>query len=122
MGQPVKLSDSLVLDARVTGEVTERSIAGQIEFWAGLGRAIEPLLRGDKVMVLKRLGSTKPLSDCLKQIGLRKGRQQLAKVLLERPFPHYEALPGRPGLIVRTSKDGKRITGRFQNRNFVPAA
>ena len=46
MGQPVKLSDSLVLDARLTGEVAERSIAGQIEFWAGLGRALDSLLRG----------------------------------------------------------------------------
>lgn len=34
MSQPVKLSDGLVLDARITGEIAERSIAGQIEFWA----------------------------------------------------------------------------------------
>ena len=46
MGQPVKLSESLVLDARLTGEVAERSIAGQIEFWAGLGRGVESLSRG----------------------------------------------------------------------------
>ena len=46
MSQPVKLSTSLILDARLTSEITERSIAGQIEFWARLGRAIEPLLQG----------------------------------------------------------------------------
>jgi hypothetical protein len=46
MSQPVKLSDELVLDARLTGEIAERSIAGQIEFWANLGRAIEPLVSG----------------------------------------------------------------------------
>ena len=39
MSQPVKLSDSLVLDARLASEVVERSIAGQIEFWARVGRA-----------------------------------------------------------------------------------
>ena len=38
MSQPVKLSDSLVLDARLAGEAVERSIAGQVEFWARLGR------------------------------------------------------------------------------------
>ena len=65
MGQPVKLSESLVLDARVTGEVAERSIAGQIEFWAGLGRAVESVLRADKVLALKRRGETVPLSACL---------------------------------------------------------
>ena len=41
MGQPVKLSDELVLDARLTGEIAERSLAGQIEYWAKLGRAAE---------------------------------------------------------------------------------
>ncbi|MDB4917603.1 MAG: ParD-like antitoxin of type bacterial toxin-antitoxin system [Gemmatimonadetes bacterium] len=30
---PVKLSDELVLDARVTSAGAKRSIAGQIEFW-----------------------------------------------------------------------------------------
>ena len=44
MSQPVKLSDELVLDARLTSKAAERSIAGQIEFWAQLGRAIEPLV------------------------------------------------------------------------------
>ncbi len=36
MGQPVKLSDELVCDARITAELSERSIAGQIEFWRKL--------------------------------------------------------------------------------------
>ena len=44
MSQAVKLSDALVLDARVAGEVVERSIAGQVEFWARLGRSVEVLL------------------------------------------------------------------------------
>jgi hypothetical protein len=47
MSQPVKVSDTLAQDARLMGEAADRSIAGQIEFWARLGRAIEPLLRGD---------------------------------------------------------------------------
>ena len=33
MSQPVKISDELILDARLTAEIAERSIAGQIEFW-----------------------------------------------------------------------------------------
>lgn len=121
MGQPVKLSDSLVLDARVTGEVSQRSMAGQIEFWAGLGRAIEPLLRGDDVLALKRLGAAKPLSECLRQISTRKGRARLTDVLRQRPFPHYEAVRGKPGRIVRIEKDGTRTMGKFQNRRFIPA-
>ena len=46
MGQPVKLSDELVLKARVAGEASRRSIAGQVEYWARLGKSIDALLEG----------------------------------------------------------------------------
>ncbi|MFN5273219.1 MAG: TA system antitoxin ParD family protein [Planctomycetota bacterium] len=52
MSQPVKLSDELVDDARAVVPFSQRSIAGQIEFWAGLGKSIEPLLRGDRALSL----------------------------------------------------------------------
>jgi hypothetical protein len=121
MGQPVKISDNLVLDARLVGEVAERSIAGQIEFWAGLGRAIEPILRTENVLALKRLGAAKPLSACLQQIGTPQGRKRLKAVLQQSPFPHYEPASGRPGYIVRIESDGTRTIGRFRNRRFVAA-
>ncbi len=41
MSQPVKLSDDLVLDARLTGEAAERSIAGQVEYWASCSQPLE---------------------------------------------------------------------------------
>ncbi len=53
---------------RLTGEVAERSIAGQIEFWAKLGRAVEPLRQGVQVMALSRAGAAKPLSECLDSV------------------------------------------------------
>jgi hypothetical protein len=65
VSQPVKRSDSLTLDARLTAEVAQRSIAGQIEFWVGLGRAIEPLLRGREALALLKANALRPLSECL---------------------------------------------------------
>jgi hypothetical protein len=117
MSQPVKVSDSLVLDARLTGEVAERSIAGQIEFWARLGRAIEPLLRGDKALALRRSGDTMPLSECLRLVDTEEGRIRLEEHLKTVPFPHYEPAD-RPGFLVRIEEDGKRTIGRFVNRKF----
>jgi len=61
MSQPVKLSDGLVLDARLTGQIVQRSIAAQVEFWARLGRAMEPLLQGVQSLALCRAGAAKPL-------------------------------------------------------------
>lgn len=117
MGQPVKLSESLVLDARITGEVAERSIAGQIEFWASLGRGIESLLRNDRALALKKRGETVPLSACLKSVHTRTGQKHLAAVLSARPFPHFEPAVAL-GLITKIDEDGTRTVGRFVQRKF----
>lgn len=121
MSQPVKISDALVLDARLTGEAAERSIAGQIEFWARLGRAIEPLLRGDQALALRRAGDARLLSDCLRDVDSSEGRRRVAEHLKSRPFPHYEPTES-PGVLVRIEENGRRTLGRFVNRRFEPVA
>lgn len=123
MSQPVKLSDGLVLDARLAGEIVERSIAGQVEFWASLGRSVELLLQGRQVMSLRRNAEAQPLSEALASVDTAAGRQRVAEVLAARPFPHFEQAPGHPGLLVRTDADGTETIGRFVNRVFeaVPA-
>lgn len=40
MGMPVKLSDELVASARTEAASTDRSITGQIEHWAKIGRSV----------------------------------------------------------------------------------
>jgi hypothetical protein len=121
MGQPVKLSDALRLDARLTGEIAERSIAGQIEYWANLGRAIEPPLHGAHALALCRAAAARPLSSALASVDSAGGRRRVADYLATRPFPHYEAAPGRPGLLVRIEADGRRTVGRFVSRRFQAA-
>ena len=118
MSQPVKISDDLVLDARLVGEILKRSIAGQIEFWAQLGRAIEPLLEGVRVLALQRAGRVKPLSACIDSVDTPAGRRRLAEYLQTRPYPRYEPAPGKPGWLVRIDKNGRKTVGRFVNRRF----
>ena len=118
MGQPVKISDELVLDARLTGEIAERSIAGQIEFWAQLGRAIEPLLDGAHALALRQAGTVRPMSECLQAVDTDAGRQRVTDYLKGQPFPHYQPAPDRPGLLVRIESDGTQTIGRFVNRQF----
>lgn len=118
MSQPVKLSDELVLDARLAGEALERSIAGQIEFWARLGRAVEPVLQGRQAKALAEGPAVAAVSDCIKIVGAERGEQQLRDYLRGRPFPHYEPAPGSKGLLIRTEANGKKTIGRFVNREF----
>ena len=122
MGQPVKLSDSLVLDARIAGEAVERSIAGQVEFWARLGRSVELLLEGQQVLALCRNGVARSISECLESVDSPEGRQRVADFLGSGPFPHYQPHPDRPGLLVRIDADGSRTVGRFVGRQFQPVA
>jgi hypothetical protein len=122
MSQPVKISDELILDARLTAEVAERSIAGQIEFWAQLGRAIEPLLEGSRALALRRAGAATPLSECLASVDSSTGRRRVVEYLEAGPFPHYQPVPGSPGLVVRVEADGTRTVGRFVGREFQATA
>lgn len=122
MSQPVKLSDELVLEARTLGSITERSIAGQVEFWARLGKAIEPLLRGDRALALKHSGTVRPLSKILESVDSTEGRERVRTYLENRPFPHFEPCPNEPGMLIKIDEDGTRTRGRFVNRAFVEAS
>jgi len=120
MSQPVKLSDDLVLDARITSAVAQRSIAGQIEFWASLGRAVEVLLRSPEVVTLKQMKKNKPLLTALEPVGTPAGDKKVTDFLKAQPFPHYESASKKPGMVVRIEMDGTRTVGRFVQRQFVP--
>lgn len=120
MSQPVKLSDSLVLDARLAGETVERSIAGQVEFWARLGRSVDLLLEGQQVLKLCRSAAAQPLSSCLASVDTPVGRRRVTAYLQGQPFPHYRPHPQKPGLLERIDEDGTRTLGRFVNRQFKP--
>jgi hypothetical protein len=127
MSQPVKLSDALVLDARIAGVAQERSIARQVEFWAKLGRSVELLLEGGQVLKLCRSVGATPLADLVDVIDTPVGREKLKSYLESEPYPHFKALSSRAGMLVgagtlvRIEENGKRTVGRFVNREFIPS-
>ncbi|MEI6257019.1 MAG: hypothetical protein WCQ77_10295 [Planctomycetota bacterium] len=121
MSQPVKLSDDLVLEARTIGAVARRSIAGQVEFWARLGKSIEPLLRGDRALALQRSGAARSLTESIQSVDTDVGRDRVRVYLESLPFPHFEPCQNEPGMLVRIDEDGTRTRGRFINREFVAA-
>ena len=120
MGQSVDISDELVDDARSVAPFMQRSIAGQIEFWASLGKSIEPLLHGDRALLLQRSSAERPLSELLAEVDSSKGRKRVEAVLGQQPYPHYKAVAGRSDLVRRIKADGSETVGRFVGRIFEP--
>ena len=119
---PIKLSGELVEEARSSAKLFNRSMTGQIEHWAAIGRAIESQLTGDAlVSLLERMGGTMKIGRAV-EAGQR---QEIATVLTEflgqtgdegawlreisaRGVPLYGSEPGEAGTITRLNPDGSR--------------
>lgn len=71
-------------------------------------------------MALRRAGAARPLSEAIANVDSDAGRQRVKSYLQKQPFPHYEAVPGRSGMLGRIEEDGTGAVGRFVNRVFEP--
>jgi hypothetical protein len=120
MGQPVKLSDGLVMEARIAGEAMHRSIAGQVEFWASLGKEMERLMSGAELDRTRARSTARSLSESIESINKPLGRARLAAYLDSRPFPRFAADPVEARVMIREDSDGTRTRGRFSGGKFIP--
>ncbi len=59
------------------------------------------------------------LFDCLISVDTPEGRARVKAYLATQPFPHFESVPGSPGLLERIEADGTRSVGRFVDRQFL---
>jgi hypothetical protein len=127
MPQPVKLPDALIDEAREAARREHRSLAGQIEHWAELGRALEADLRGGELRAaLDRADRPVPgagegarLADAFATALSDESRDAFARELANRAT--YGTDSAFPGWLVRFEPDGSCTPGRLVNREFVPA-
>lgn len=128
MGMPVKISDILLTAARQEAKGAHRSITGQIEHWASIGRATEMLMSHRELIGIKSLNDVFPSSPRREEIHrllthlVEKphDRKQAHALILRAGTPVYETDPAHPGQIIQVSSDGTRKPGRLKNRRFVP--
>jgi hypothetical protein len=121
MGQPVKLSDELVAEARVAGATMQRSIAGQVEFWANVGRAVELVTNRARIERLQHR-ATLPLAEIVRTVNAPEGRARLDTYLNNRSFPRYFAHPVLEQAMIREDANGTKTVGRFNGRVFEPVS
>ena len=133
MAQPVKLSDDLIEAARSTAEDASRSLAGQIEHWASIGRAVEGLLTSSDIHTLKRansvreketpyVGQINDIVNALAEAVGAGGSRALSERIARVDSVRYGTDPAFPGLMVRVDANGTKTPGRFVGRTFMPLA
>ena len=127
----IKVSADFAESVRGAADAADRSLTGQIEHWAKIGRATEAVLPAPVAAALKRCAGdltaiedesvrrrvlealeavrTMPPGEIRKLIGLDK-------------VPAFESDPQNPDGIVRVSPDGTRTRGTMNGREFVPAS
>ncbi len=125
----VKLSDSLAEAARNAFHDADRSLTGQVEHWARLGKAVEPLFTAPTIAALKKSGGNpdnlddpverQRVIDALTRLRLNPPFAETSTFLRESQVPLYEADPRNPEGIVQVLPDNSRIPGRLVNRAFV---
>ena len=128
----IKISADLAAAARAASTDADRSLTGQVEHWARLGKAVEPVLSSVTIALLKKsggdLGAIEDETERARVLSalamLRKSPPypETRASLAARSTPLYEADPENPSGVVLVAADGKRTPGRVIDRVFVPAS
>lgn len=127
MSTAIKVSESLAEEARTAALDADRSLTGQVEHWARLGKAIEPLLTTKTITALKKWSDLTPEEEAFERQRLLEALEQFshtpAPVLRDRlgltGQTLYEVDPSDSERIIQVRPDGSRVRGQLVNRIFV---
>lgn len=133
MARSVKLSDELVREAELNAEIERRSVGGQIEYWAQLGRRIasDTRISAAELLALQRhdrqgealdaINETRrgEILESLQKLVSDVRRESFMRKLTAREQPRYGIDPANPQRLMRIDADGSRTYGRLINNEFV---
>jgi len=126
---PVRLQADLMEAATRSGQLSHRSAAEQVEYWASIGRTVGNLLTPD-ALVAVRTGLAKitvePVSSeavdpelVLQQLAQQRKTGELSDKI-SRGNVKYQPSRQHPGLLEQVSPNGTVTVGQFTDGNFVP--
>jgi hypothetical protein len=124
----LRIDENLVIEAQRQAKVQRRSINGQIEYWASLGKAIaSKISTADAFAVTQglkeiRLESSRNIAidpeAVLNDLEQDRTRGFPGKPVTSAPC-YFETSLSHPGLLDKVDTvSGKRQTGRFHNGSF----
>jgi ParD-like antitoxin of type II bacterial toxin-antitoxin system len=124
----LRIDEALVIQAQRHARVEHRSINGQVEYWAKLGKAIASkismadafaVIQGLKEIHLETSKSIPVDTDTVfKTLEADRAQRFSGKPITSAPF-YFEASISKPGFLDKVDTvTGERQTGRFQNGKF----
>lgn len=126
---PMRLEQELVSAASRQSWRYKRSVAEQVEYWAGIGRSVEKVLDPDTLLaiqaglstiqVLPNDNVTVDAEQVFARLEADRRSGQLAGAVSSGPL-RYQASPDHPGLLERIDADGRRTHGQFKQGRFIP--
>lgn len=120
MSTPLRLSNELLVEAREAGARFHRSITQQVEHWAQIGRVIEATLTYSSAGKLKDLSRQPELNSVLAKAESREGKRKVLAAIKARKQAVYSADPDSHQGVIQHLPNGRKIRGRFVDRQFVP--
>lgn len=128
----IKVSADFAESVRAAADAADRSLTGQIEHWAKLGRAAETILPAQVASALKRCAGDldavedpamrQRVLDALEALRSGAHYDETRRYLFSLGQPLFEADPADPNGIIQVQADGTRTRGRIVGRKFVPNA
>lgn len=127
MPTAIKISTELAEEARAAAADADRSLTGQIEHWARIGKSIEPRLSSAAVAALKRSGGElSALEDAEERARVLAilaslqdtPRDEVAAHLRLREKVFFEPDADHPDGLVKINPDGSRVPGFLEGHVF----
>ncbi|OIP33061.1 MAG: hypothetical protein AUK27_11480 [Deltaproteobacteria bacterium CG2_30_66_27] len=129
----VKLSDvDVIRDLKNEAKIADRSMAGQIEHWVKLGKAVEAALGSSEVRAIKEdslalsssaagEGMLEKILSSVNQLVASTDRTSIKTYIMKAGVPVYQSDPANPKRIIQINPDGSRVSGNVRKGSFVPA-
>ncbi|BFM06890.1 TA system antitoxin ParD family protein [Halioxenophilus aromaticivorans] len=126
---PVRLQADLMEEAKRSGQLSHRSAAEQVEYWASIGRTVGNLLTPDALLAVRTglakisiepvAGQAVNPNDVLANLASQRSSGQLSKSI-SQGRTKYQASAHHPGLLEKIDADGSVTLGQFSNGVFEP--
>lgn len=126
---PVRLQAELMHAATIAGKLQHRSVAEQVEYWAGIGRSLSKIIDQNTLLEISaglirlKIESVEPSAVDPEEVysGLEADRKsgRLAE-LVSTSSVRYQSSTSYPGQLEQISPDGRVIVGQFHNGVFTP--